>query len=172
MWIYCCHHIISCSLWMISGLVFSKLSDIYMSCIVAFCLWCLQLKMEGLSSHKQTFLLYEPQHVLSLTDQRQVILDKYTNVFRCHLYIPQKPLDDGLSGLKHVVSQTSKTFFCVMIILQFLLHMCAYVMYVVSFCNRNFYGRSGVCLALHITPEKPSGWEYSVFVFLCEYISF
>ncbi|XP_021913188.1 G-protein coupled receptor GRL101-like isoform X3 [Zootermopsis nevadensis] len=31
---------------------------------------------------------------------------------------------------------------------------------------QNFYGRSGVCLALHITPEKPSGWEYSVFVFL------
>lgn len=31
---------------------------------------------------------------------------------------------------------------------------------------RNFYGRSGVCLALHITHEKPSGWEYSVFVFL------
>ena len=30
----------------------------------------------------------------------------------------------------------------------------------------NFYGRSGVCLALHITPEKPNGWEYSVFVFL------
>ncbi|XP_054275996.1 G-protein coupled receptor GRL101-like [Macrosteles quadrilineatus] len=30
----------------------------------------------------------------------------------------------------------------------------------------NFYGRSGVCLALHITPDKPSGWEYSVFVFL------
>ncbi|KAK4287389.1 hypothetical protein Pmani_039537 [Petrolisthes manimaculis] len=31
---------------------------------------------------------------------------------------------------------------------------------------RNFYGRSGVCLALHITHEKPSGWQYSVFVFL------
>lgn len=30
----------------------------------------------------------------------------------------------------------------------------------------NFYGRSGVCLALHITPEKPSGWEYSVVIFL------
>ncbi|XP_064082336.1 G-protein coupled receptor GRL101-like isoform X2 [Macrobrachium nipponense] len=30
----------------------------------------------------------------------------------------------------------------------------------------NFYGRSGVCLALHITNEKPSGWEYSVFIFL------
>lgn len=30
----------------------------------------------------------------------------------------------------------------------------------------NFYGRSGVCLALHITPDKPTGWEYSVFVFL------
>lgn len=30
----------------------------------------------------------------------------------------------------------------------------------------NFYGRSGVCLALHITPDKPKGWEYSVFVFL------
>ncbi|XP_069948174.1 G-protein coupled receptor GRL101 isoform X2 [Cherax quadricarinatus] len=31
---------------------------------------------------------------------------------------------------------------------------------------RNFYGRSGVCLALHITHEKPSGWQYSVFLFL------
>ncbi|XP_069175478.1 G-protein coupled receptor GRL101 [Procambarus clarkii] len=30
----------------------------------------------------------------------------------------------------------------------------------------NFYGRSGVCLALHITNEKPSGWEYAVVVFL------
>ncbi|PIK37947.1 putative G-protein coupled receptor, partial [Apostichopus japonicus] len=30
----------------------------------------------------------------------------------------------------------------------------------------NFYGRSGVCLALHITPDKPNGWEYAVFVFL------
>ena len=30
----------------------------------------------------------------------------------------------------------------------------------------NFYGRSGVCLALHITPDKPSGWEYSVSIFL------
>lgn len=30
----------------------------------------------------------------------------------------------------------------------------------------DFYGRSGVCLALHITPQRPPGWEYSVFVFL------
>lgn len=30
----------------------------------------------------------------------------------------------------------------------------------------NFYGRSGVCLALHITPNHVDGWEYSVFVFL------
>ncbi|XP_037074744.1 G-protein coupled receptor GRL101-like [Pollicipes pollicipes] len=29
-----------------------------------------------------------------------------------------------------------------------------------------FYGRSGVCLALHITPDYPPGWQYSVFVFL------
>ncbi|XP_069137842.1 G-protein coupled receptor GRL101-like [Argopecten irradians] len=37
----------------------------------------------------------------------------------------------------------------------------------------NFYGRSAVCLALHITPEKPRGWEYSVFVFLVlNFISF
>ncbi|KAL1480898.1 hypothetical protein MTO96_050656, partial [Rhipicephalus appendiculatus] len=38
--------------------------------------------------------------------------------------------------------------------------------------NRNcaqgeFYARSGVCLALHITNQKPSGWEYSVAVFFC-----
>jgi hypothetical protein len=31
---------------------------------------------------------------------------------------------------------------------------------------KEFYGRSGVCLALHITPHRPPGWEYSVFVFL------
>jgi leucine-rich repeat-containing G protein-coupled receptor 8 len=30
----------------------------------------------------------------------------------------------------------------------------------------NFYGRSGVCLALHITPDNPRGWEYSIVVFL------
>lgn len=30
----------------------------------------------------------------------------------------------------------------------------------------NFYGRSGVCLAFHITNSKPKGWEYSVAVFL------
>lgn len=29
-----------------------------------------------------------------------------------------------------------------------------------------FYGRSGVCLALHVTPARPAGWEYSVGVFL------
>ncbi|XP_060551778.1 G-protein coupled receptor GRL101-like [Ruditapes philippinarum] len=37
----------------------------------------------------------------------------------------------------------------------------------------NFYGRSGVCLAFHITSSKPKGWEYSVAVFLVlNFISF
>ncbi|XP_063951376.1 G-protein coupled receptor GRL101-like [Lytechinus pictus] len=37
----------------------------------------------------------------------------------------------------------------------------------------NFYGRSGVCLALHITPDRPSGWEYAVFIFLgLNFVSF
>ncbi|GIY02231.1 g-protein coupled receptor GRL101 [Caerostris extrusa] len=30
-----------------------------------------------------------------------------------------------------------------------------------------FYARSGVCLALHITNHRPSGWEYSVAIFFC-----
>lgn len=30
----------------------------------------------------------------------------------------------------------------------------------------DFYARSGVCLPLHLTAEKPAGWQYSVFVFL------
>lgn len=30
----------------------------------------------------------------------------------------------------------------------------------------HFYGRSGVCLALHITPEPFPGFEYSLFIFL------
>ncbi|XP_055343618.1 G-protein coupled receptor GRL101-like [Paramacrobiotus metropolitanus] len=29
-----------------------------------------------------------------------------------------------------------------------------------------FYARSGVCLALHITPQRHPGWEYSLFIFL------
>ncbi|RXG54802.1 G-protein coupled receptor [Armadillidium vulgare] len=37
----------------------------------------------------------------------------------------------------------------------------------------DFYGRSGVCLALHITNEKPNGWQYAVFVFIVlNFISF
>ncbi|XP_022237288.1 G-protein coupled receptor GRL101-like [Limulus polyphemus] len=37
----------------------------------------------------------------------------------------------------------------------------------------NFYGRSGVCLALHITPERSHGWEYSVSIFLAlNFVSF
>ncbi|KAK0066324.1 G-protein coupled receptor GRL101, partial [Biomphalaria pfeifferi] len=37
----------------------------------------------------------------------------------------------------------------------------------------NFYGRSGVCLALHVTPDKRSGWEYSVGVFIVlNFVSF
>ena len=37
----------------------------------------------------------------------------------------------------------------------------------------NFYGRSGVCLAFHITNSKPKGWEYSVAVFLVlNFVSF
>ncbi|KAK6167360.1 hypothetical protein SNE40_021407 [Patella caerulea] len=37
----------------------------------------------------------------------------------------------------------------------------------------NFYGRSGVCLAFHITPSSPPGWEYSVAVFLVlNFVSF
>ncbi|CAG2236616.1 G-protein coupled receptor GRL101 [Mytilus edulis] len=37
----------------------------------------------------------------------------------------------------------------------------------------NFYGRSGVCLAFHITPDHVGGWEYSVFVFLVlNFVSF
>lgn len=31
---------------------------------------------------------------------------------------------------------------------------------------QDFYGRSGVCLALHITHQRPNGWEYSVFIYL------
>ncbi|XP_077990597.1 G-protein coupled receptor GRL101-like, partial [Glandiceps talaboti] len=37
----------------------------------------------------------------------------------------------------------------------------------------NYYGRSGVCLAFHITPDKPDGWQYSVFIFfLVNFINF
>lgn len=31
---------------------------------------------------------------------------------------------------------------------------------------KEFYARSGVCLPLHLTANKPIGWEYSVFLFL------
>jgi len=32
--------------------------------------------------------------------------------------------------------------------------------------NDQFYARSGVCLALHLTNTHPAGWEYSVAIFL------
>lgn len=35
-----------------------------------------------------------------------------------------------------------------------------------SYFRDEFYSRSGVCLALHITNRKPAGWEYSVGLFL------
>lgn len=31
---------------------------------------------------------------------------------------------------------------------------------------KDFYSRTGVCLALYISPEKENGWEYSAFIFL------
>ncbi|CAG2104371.1 unnamed protein product [Medioppia subpectinata] len=37
----------------------------------------------------------------------------------------------------------------------------------IPYFNGKFYARSGTCLALHITPHKPDGWEYSVAIFLC-----
>ena len=30
---------------------------------------------------------------------------------------------------------------------------------------QNFYGRSSVCLPIHLTNEKSSGWQYSIFLF-------
>jgi hypothetical protein len=35
-----------------------------------------------------------------------------------------------------------------------------------SYFKDEFYSRSGVCLALHITNKKPAGWEYAVALFL------
>ena len=36
----------------------------------------------------------------------------------------------------------------------------------IGYFQDHFYARSGVCLPLHLTSNKPSGWEYSVFLFL------
>ena len=35
-----------------------------------------------------------------------------------------------------------------------------------SYFGNAFYGRSTVCLALPLTPDRPMGWEYSVTVFI------
>ncbi|XP_072046226.1 G-protein coupled receptor GRL101-like [Amphiura filiformis] len=35
-----------------------------------------------------------------------------------------------------------------------------------GYFNDNFYSRSSVCLALPLTTERPSGWEYSTTIFL------
>ena len=35
-----------------------------------------------------------------------------------------------------------------------------------GYFGENFYGRSGVCLALPITTEKPDGWEYSTAIYI------
>ncbi|XP_072025436.1 uncharacterized protein [Amphiura filiformis] len=42
-----------------------------------------------------------------------------------------------------------------------------------SYFGEGFYGRSSVCLALPLTPERTPGWEYSVAVFLAlNFLSF
>ena len=50
------------------------------------------------------------------------------------------------------------------------LWVCAWTIALIPFLPidyfHNFYGRSGVCLALHITPDRFPGWEYAVFIFL------
>lgn len=38
---------------------------------------------------------------------------------------------------------------------------------VTPYFHDQFYARSGVCLAFHITNQKAAGWEYSIVVFLC-----
>ncbi|RWS24200.1 relaxin receptor-like protein, partial [Leptotrombidium deliense] len=40
-------------------------------------------------------------------------------------------------------------------------------LFVRSYFKDEFYARSGVCLALHITNQNPAGWEYAVAIFLC-----
>ncbi|GFQ99730.1 g-protein coupled receptor GRL101 [Trichonephila clavata] len=45
--------------------------------------------------------------------------------------------------------------------------MAAIPLVVEPYFQGRFYARSGVCLALHITNHRPSGWEYSVGIFFC-----
>ncbi|GFT32063.1 g-protein coupled receptor GRL101 [Nephila pilipes] len=45
--------------------------------------------------------------------------------------------------------------------------MAAVPLVVEPYFQGRFYARSGVCLALHITNHRPSGWEYSVAIFFC-----
>jgi hypothetical protein len=41
--------------------------------------FCLQIKMEGLPSHKQMFLFISSQHVSDQTGHHQVMVEEYTN---------------------------------------------------------------------------------------------
>lgn len=45
--------------------------------------------------------------------------------------------------------------------------MAAIPLVVEPYFHGQFYARSGVCLALHITNHRPAGWEYSVAIFFC-----
>jgi hypothetical protein len=45
--------------------------------------------------------------------------------------------------------------------------LAALPLFPIPYFNEQFYSRSGTCLALHITNQKPAGWEYSVAIFLC-----
>ena len=60
----------------------------------------------------------------------------------------------------------------VMFVLWLLVFMLSAVPFTGIAYFKEFYARSGVCLALHITPDKPTGWQYSVFVFLALNMAF
>ena len=60
--------------------------------------------------------------------------------------------------------RTTKWLICVTWITAFVMSFLPIV--VKPYFQDQFYARSGVCLALHLTNKHPAGWEYSVAIFL------
>lgn len=67
---------------------------------------------------------------------------------------------------RHINLSESQTYKIVSLIWMVAFLLATIPLLPLEYFSNHFYARSGVCLPLQLTADKPSGWQYSVFLFL------
>ncbi|XP_071479549.1 G-protein coupled receptor GRL101-like [Diadema antillarum] len=94
-----------------------------------------------------------------ISSEASVLMVMLISLDRCvHVVAPFK------RGL-HLAPKTSHLVELFIWMTAFLLSLLPIVLS--SYFNGEFYGQTGVCLALPLTSQRPSGWLYSLSIFIC-----